>query len=187
MSIELSDGRVLRKRIEHAIGSLEKPMSDKDLERKFTDLAEGILPTQQTARIIETCWKIEALPTPARSRGWAPARGREARVSSPLPLAGEVATRSVAGGGNLSSPPPGVETPPPQPSLASGRGSALPTPSQIRLTSSCPAIKPRLTPPLFRLPDIDAAAHAGAVVVGFETGGADAKAASSSSRARYRR
>jgi 2-methylcitrate dehydratase PrpD len=61
MSIELSDGRVLRKRIEHAIGSLEKPMSDKDLERKFTDLAEGILPAQQTAKIIETCWKIEGL------------------------------------------------------------------------------------------------------------------------------
>jgi 2-methylcitrate dehydratase PrpD len=61
MSIELADGRVLRKRIEHAIGSLEKPMSDKDLERKFTDLAEGILPAQQTAKIIETCWKIEGL------------------------------------------------------------------------------------------------------------------------------
>ncbi|MEI9926316.1 MAG: hypothetical protein WDN50_25755 [Bradyrhizobium sp.] len=36
-------------------------MSDRDLERKFTDLAEGILPTQQTAKIIETCWKIESL------------------------------------------------------------------------------------------------------------------------------
>ena len=44
MSIELNDGRVLHRRIEHAIGSLEKPMSDADLERKFTDLAEGILP-----------------------------------------------------------------------------------------------------------------------------------------------
>ena len=42
MAIELNDGRVLRKRIEHAIGSLEKPMSDADLERKFSDLAEGI-------------------------------------------------------------------------------------------------------------------------------------------------
>ena len=62
MSVELADGRVLHKRIEHAIGSLEKPMSDKDLERKFTDLAEGILPPSQTAKIIDTCWKIESLP-----------------------------------------------------------------------------------------------------------------------------
>jgi 2-methylcitrate dehydratase PrpD len=61
MSIELSDGRVLRKRIEHAIGSLEKPMSDADLERKFTDLAEAILPRQQTAKVMELCWKIEEL------------------------------------------------------------------------------------------------------------------------------
>lgn len=61
MSIELSDGQVLRKRIEHAIGSLEKPMSDADLERKFADLAEGILPRQQTAKVMELCWKAESL------------------------------------------------------------------------------------------------------------------------------
>lgn len=61
MTIELSDGRVLRKRIEHAIGSLEKPMSDADLERKFTDLAEGILPKEQTAKVMELCWKVEGL------------------------------------------------------------------------------------------------------------------------------
>jgi 2-methylcitrate dehydratase PrpD len=61
MSIELGDGRVLRKRIEHAIGSLEKPMSDADLERKFTDLADGILPPPQTAKVMELCWKVESL------------------------------------------------------------------------------------------------------------------------------
>jgi 2-methylcitrate dehydratase PrpD len=61
MSIELGDGRMLQKRIEHAIGSLEKPMSDSDLERKFTDLAEGILPPQQTAKVMELCWKVEGL------------------------------------------------------------------------------------------------------------------------------
>jgi 2-methylcitrate dehydratase PrpD len=61
MSIELNDGRVLRKRIEHAVGSLEKPMSDADLERKFADLAEGILPQQQVAKVMELCWKVEGL------------------------------------------------------------------------------------------------------------------------------
>jgi 2-methylcitrate dehydratase PrpD len=61
MAIELGDGRVLRKRIEHAIGSLEKPMSNADLERKFADLADGILPKQQTAKVMELCWKVEGL------------------------------------------------------------------------------------------------------------------------------
>jgi 2-methylcitrate dehydratase PrpD len=61
MSIELNDGRVLRRRIEHAIGSLEKPMSDADLERKFTDLAEAILPRPQTAKVMELCWKVAEL------------------------------------------------------------------------------------------------------------------------------
>ncbi|MEH2477219.1 2-methylcitrate dehydratase PrpD [Nitrobacteraceae bacterium AZCC 2146] len=61
MSVELNDGRVLRKRIEHAIGSLEKPMSDADLERKFVDLAEGVLPRQQTAKVMDLCWKVEGI------------------------------------------------------------------------------------------------------------------------------
>jgi hypothetical protein len=52
---------VLRKRIEHAIGSLEKPMGDADIERKFADLAEGILPRAQTAKLMELCWKVEGL------------------------------------------------------------------------------------------------------------------------------
>src|SRR5580698_1583689 len=61
LAIELNDGRVFRKRIERAIGSLEKPMSDADLERKFTDLADGILSKEQTAKVMELCWKVEGL------------------------------------------------------------------------------------------------------------------------------
>jgi 2-methylcitrate dehydratase PrpD len=61
MTIELSDGRMLRKHIEHAIGSLEKPMSDADLERKFLDLAEGILTASQAQRVIDACRSVEAL------------------------------------------------------------------------------------------------------------------------------
>ncbi len=61
MTIETNDGKVFKKRIEHAIGSLEKPMSDADLERKFADLAEGILPKEQTAKVMDLCWKVESL------------------------------------------------------------------------------------------------------------------------------
>ncbi len=74
MSITLTDGRVLTKRIEHAIGSLERPMSDADLERKFKDLAEGIIPPQQIATVMERCWTVESLA----SAGDIVAAGRKA-------------------------------------------------------------------------------------------------------------
>jgi 2-methylcitrate dehydratase PrpD len=61
MTIKLDDGRVLRKHIEHAIGSLERPMSDGDLERKFVGLADGILSAEQTAKLMELCWSVESL------------------------------------------------------------------------------------------------------------------------------
>jgi 2-methylcitrate dehydratase PrpD len=61
MTIVLDDGRRLNRRIEHAVGSLEKPMSDADLERKFLDLADGVLPETQAKRVMDMCWKVEAL------------------------------------------------------------------------------------------------------------------------------
>jgi 2-methylcitrate dehydratase PrpD len=47
--------------IEHAVGSLGHPMSDADLEGKFEGLADGILPADQTRRIMDLCWKTESL------------------------------------------------------------------------------------------------------------------------------
>jgi 2-methylcitrate dehydratase PrpD len=61
LTIELNDGRVFRKHIEHAIGSLERPMSDSDLERKFVDLADGVLSAERTAKLMELCWSVESL------------------------------------------------------------------------------------------------------------------------------
>ncbi len=61
MTIVLTDGRKLHKFIEHAIGSVEVPMTDAQLEAKFTDLAEGILPAAQTAALMKTCWGVESL------------------------------------------------------------------------------------------------------------------------------
>jgi 2-methylcitrate dehydratase PrpD len=61
MSITLKDGRQLEKAIQHAIGSLEAPMTDHDLETKFTDLAEGILTSEQIRKLISLCWSVEKL------------------------------------------------------------------------------------------------------------------------------
>lgn len=59
--IALRDGKVLEKHVEHALGSIARPLSDGDLESKFRGLVEGILPGPQAERLIELCWKFGAL------------------------------------------------------------------------------------------------------------------------------
>ncbi len=65
MTVVLKDGRKLNKFIQHAVGSVEVPMSDQALETKFSDLAEGILPPAQVRRLMDACWNIEKLPSAA--------------------------------------------------------------------------------------------------------------------------
>jgi 2-methylcitrate dehydratase PrpD len=59
--ITLRDGKVLEKHVEHALGSIARPLSDGDLEAKFGSLVEGILPASQAQRLIELCWKVGEL------------------------------------------------------------------------------------------------------------------------------
>jgi 2-methylcitrate dehydratase PrpD len=61
LTITLADGRSLHKYIEHAIGSQESPMSDQALEKKFADLADGIIPAAQARRVMDLCWGLEGL------------------------------------------------------------------------------------------------------------------------------
>jgi 2-methylcitrate dehydratase PrpD len=65
MTIVLKDGRQLHRFIEHAIGSVEKPMTDRQLEIKFADLAEGIIPQPMIRRVVDACWNVESLPNAA--------------------------------------------------------------------------------------------------------------------------
>ena len=65
MIITLKDGKKLHKFIEHAIGSIAAPMTDKQLEAKFTSLAGEILPAAQTRALMDACWNIERLPSTA--------------------------------------------------------------------------------------------------------------------------
>jgi 2-methylcitrate dehydratase PrpD len=60
--VRLADGRVLERRVEHALGTLERPMSDADLEAKFRALVKDILTEQQSNDLIERCWAVETLP-----------------------------------------------------------------------------------------------------------------------------
>jgi 2-methylcitrate dehydratase PrpD len=56
------DGRRLEKFVEHAVGSLDHPMSDADLEAKFTGLANGVLSSDRQRRLIDLCWDVASLP-----------------------------------------------------------------------------------------------------------------------------
>jgi 2-methylcitrate dehydratase PrpD len=51
----------LGKHVEHAIGSLENPMGDADLEAKFRSLSEGILSPAQRDNLMRLCWAITTL------------------------------------------------------------------------------------------------------------------------------
>jgi 2-methylcitrate dehydratase PrpD len=57
----LKDGRVVEKYVEHAIGSKEVPMTDKQIEEKFRGLADDILGADQAGRLLALAWSIEGL------------------------------------------------------------------------------------------------------------------------------
>jgi 2-methylcitrate dehydratase PrpD len=61
ITIVLKNGERLTTFVEHAVGSIEKPMSDGQLEEKFRGLADGILPATQTRDVIDLCWRTDAL------------------------------------------------------------------------------------------------------------------------------
>jgi 2-methylcitrate dehydratase PrpD len=65
LTVVLKDGRQLNRYIAHAIGSVEVPMTDKQLETKFSDLADGIIPAPAIRRVMDACWNIETLPSAA--------------------------------------------------------------------------------------------------------------------------
>src|SRR5512134_494952 len=61
VTIRLKSGKVLEKHVEHAVGSLDRPMSDADLEAKFRGLADGILSKPESDELIRLCWDIGKL------------------------------------------------------------------------------------------------------------------------------
>lgn len=62
MTVTTHDGITFDKHIDHAVGSLQRPMSDADLEAKFLSLAYGVLPDAQAKSLLKMCWELESLP-----------------------------------------------------------------------------------------------------------------------------
>ncbi|MDQ6881894.1 MAG: MmgE/PrpD family protein [Pseudomonadota bacterium] len=54
----LGDGRRVHVFVEHAIGSIENPMTDALLEGKFHGLADPVLGAPATSRLIDACWGL---------------------------------------------------------------------------------------------------------------------------------
>lgn len=62
VSIRLKDGRLLERHVAYPLGSLERPMSDADLDAKFRELTRGILTPRQGDALAQLCWKLTELP-----------------------------------------------------------------------------------------------------------------------------
>jgi 2-methylcitrate dehydratase PrpD len=61
VTVRLQDGRSLVSRVEHCVGSASRPMTDSDLEQKFTGLAEGVIGPRRTRDVLEMSWGVEGL------------------------------------------------------------------------------------------------------------------------------
>jgi 2-methylcitrate dehydratase PrpD len=61
IEVELADGERVKKVVEHALGNLARPMSDRELEEKFRDQALRVLPAARVTALIGMCWQIGEL------------------------------------------------------------------------------------------------------------------------------
>jgi 2-methylcitrate dehydratase PrpD len=61
IAIKLKNGKALEKYVEHAVGSINRPLSDGDLEAKFRGLTDGILSKAESDGLIRLCWDVAKL------------------------------------------------------------------------------------------------------------------------------
>lgn len=61
VEVELADGRRLATFVEASLGNLRRPLSDRQLEEKFREQAELVLPAEDVDPLIEACWRIDQL------------------------------------------------------------------------------------------------------------------------------
>jgi 2-methylcitrate dehydratase PrpD len=61
VEVDLTTGERIHRHVDHAIGNLGRPMTDRELEEKFLDQAQAVLPVHQVRELIALCWKIGEL------------------------------------------------------------------------------------------------------------------------------
>ena len=60
--VELEDGSAMEKHIKHCIGSVERPMTDAELEAKFRAQSARVLAPSETEALVEICRRIDSSP-----------------------------------------------------------------------------------------------------------------------------
>lgn len=68
--VHLSSGETVEKHVVHAVGSLEVPMTDEQLTRKFVDQAALVLGEDQAKKASDAAWSVEKLEDAAEA--WRP-------------------------------------------------------------------------------------------------------------------
>lgn len=59
LTLTTTDGRVIEKHVEHAIGSLARPLGDDDLSAKFMDLAAPVMGEGPGRRALDAAWAVQ--------------------------------------------------------------------------------------------------------------------------------
>ena len=59
VELELVDGRRLTRSVRHNKGTPARPMSDGEIEAKFTDLAVPLIGAERSRRLVDLCWHLE--------------------------------------------------------------------------------------------------------------------------------
>jgi 2-methylcitrate dehydratase PrpD len=70
ISIMLADGRRVERHVDHAIGSIERPLSDDQLESKFDRQAAPTIGEEATRRLIDIAWALPALADAGEIARW---------------------------------------------------------------------------------------------------------------------
>jgi 2-methylcitrate dehydratase PrpD len=65
VTVTLDDRRTSSRHVEHAAGTAERPMTDREIETKFRGLCERYLPASRIDALIERCWNVTALENAA--------------------------------------------------------------------------------------------------------------------------
>ena len=66
VTAHLKDGRRVQVHVEHAIGSLQNPLTDQQLEAKFAQLVDPVLGAARTEEITQACWELASLADVSR-------------------------------------------------------------------------------------------------------------------------
>jgi 2-methylcitrate dehydratase PrpD len=61
IAIELGDGRILTHEVAHATGTLQKPMTDRQIEDKVRGLIRGVLDDSAGQALIRLCWSSDTI------------------------------------------------------------------------------------------------------------------------------